>query len=97
MSQTPPPAGYPDRYLGAPTASTNGFAVASLVLGILGPIMCICWILALVFGYVARKQIDESNGRQTGRGMAIAGITLGWVWFGAGVLAWSLGKFPFQT
>jgi hypothetical protein len=36
-------------------------------------------ILALVFGYVAKKQIDRSGSRQTGRGMAVAGIVLGWV------------------
>jgi len=41
-------------------------------------------ILALVFGYVAKSQIDRSGGRETGRGMAIAGIVLGWV--GVGIL-----------
>ncbi len=62
--------------------STNGFAVAALVLGILGPAMCMAWVLALVFGYIARSQIDASGGWQTGRGMAVAGIVLGWVWGG---------------
>ena len=59
-------------------AQTNGLAVASLVLGILW----IWWIgsaLALIFGYVAKSQIDSSHGRQSGRGLAIAGIVLGWV------------------
>jgi hypothetical protein len=36
-------------------------------------------ILALVFGYIALGQIKRSEGRQTGRGMAIAGVVLGWV------------------
>jgi len=58
---------------------TNGFAVAAMVLGIVG-IGGFGGLLALVFGYKARKQIDESNGEQTGRGMATAGIVLGWVW-----------------
>lgn len=63
----------------APAQSgTNGFAVASLVLGIVW-IMGVGSILALVFGYVAKGQIDTSGGRQTGRGMAIAGIVLGWI------------------
>ena len=55
---------------------TNGMAVASLVLGI----VWVWWvgsILALIFGYIGKKQIDESNGTQTGRGMAVAGIVLG--------------------
>jgi len=36
-------------------------------------------ILALVFGYIATSQIKRSGGTQTGRGMAIAGIVLGWI------------------
>jgi hypothetical protein len=66
----------------APT-ETNGFAVASLVLGIVW-LMGLGSILALVFGYIAKDQIDRSDGRQTGRGMAVAGIVLGWV--GVGLL-----------
>ncbi|MBM3659052.1 MAG: DUF4190 domain-containing protein [Actinobacteria bacterium] len=56
-----------------------------MVLGIAGFAFCLALIgpiLALVFGYKARRQIDESNGMQTGRGMATAGIVLGWVWIG---------------
>ena len=36
-------------------------------------------ILAVIFGYVARKQISDSGGRQSGSGMALAGIILGFV------------------
>jgi hypothetical protein len=39
-------------------------------------------ILALIFGYVALKEIRRS--KQAGEGMAIAGIVLGWV--GVGIL-----------
>lgn len=53
-----------------------------MVLGIFGFFGCFAWILALVFGYIAKSQIDRSGGTQGGRGMAIAGIVLGWVWFG---------------
>jgi hypothetical protein len=49
-----------------------------MVLGILW-IYWIGSILALVFGYVAKSQIDRSGGTQSGRGMAIAGIVLGWI------------------
>jgi hypothetical protein len=63
---------------------TNGLAVASLVLGILW-IYWIGSILALIFGYNAKGQIDRSNGMQSGRGLAVAGIVLGWV--GVGTLA----------
>jgi hypothetical protein len=56
------------------------------VLGICGFLCCVLWILALVFGYKARREIDESRGRQGGRGMATAGIVLGWVWAGLTVV-----------
>ena len=62
---------------------SNGLAVASLVLGILW----LFWfgsVLAVVFGHVARGQIDASHGRQVGRGMATAGLVLGYI--GVGIL-----------
>ena len=75
QAATPPATGRPK--------STNGLAISSMVLGI----VWVYWlgsILALIFGYVALGQIRDSGGRQGGRGMAIAGIVLGWV--GVGVL-----------
>ena len=57
-----------------------GFAIASLVCGILGMLCCCCGpigsILAVVFGLVARSQIKHSGGTE-GSGMATAGIILG--------------------
>lgn len=74
----------PVRYVEVRSTRTNGFAIASLVLGIVW-IYWIGSILALIFGYIAKGQIDRSGGDQTGRGLAIAGIVLGWI--GVGVLA----------
>ena len=70
----PPPA-YP-----APPAiaRVEGFAVASLVLGIVW-VYSIGSILAIVFGTVALRRIKESNGWRTGKGMAVAGLVLGLV------------------
>lgn len=83
-----------DRGTGAPApVTTNGFAVASLVLGIVWA-MGIGSILALVFGYIGKSQIDGSGGTQTGRGLAIAGIVLGWVgvaFIVLGIVMMSLG------
>src|SRR5437879_1095480 len=53
--------------------STNGLAIAAMVLGIVW-VYWIGSILALIFGYIAKGQINESAGRQGGKGMAIAGI-----------------------
>jgi hypothetical protein len=71
----PPYAAYP---VMAPPR-TNGLAVASLVLGILSLCYGITSPLALIFGYRGKRQIDQSGGTQGGRGMAIAGIVLGWI------------------
>jgi hypothetical protein len=57
---------------------TNGLAVASLVLGIVW-VFWLNYILALIFGYIAKGEIDRSGGAQSGRGMAIAGIVLGYL------------------
>ena len=60
---------------------TSGKATAALVLGIFGFVLCplICSVLALVYGYQARNEIDGSGGRIGGRGNAMAGIVLGWI------------------
>jgi peptidyl-prolyl cis-trans isomerase B (cyclophilin B) len=56
---------------------TNGFAVASLVLGLVG-----VPILAVVFGHVALHQMRSGTGPSDGRGMAVAGLVLGYVFLG---------------
>jgi Domain of unknown function (DUF4190) len=78
------PTGQPYGYVQPP--QTNGLAIASLVLGILW-LFFVGSILALIFGYVSKGQIDESHGGQGGRGLAIAGIVLGWVGVGWFILA----------
>ncbi|OXM62751.1 DUF4190 domain-containing protein [Amycolatopsis vastitatis] len=60
-----------------PPPTRNPFAVASLVLGILG-IFGLSLLVAPILGVVALVQIPKRN--QTGRGMAIAGIVLSVVW-----------------
>jgi Domain of unknown function (DUF4190) len=73
------------------TQGTNGFAIASLVLGIIW-IYWIGSILAVIFGFVAMNQIKQRN--QGGRGMAIAGLVLGFIGIGfliLGSLALALG------
>ncbi len=57
----------------------DGLAVASLVLGIVGLFMGLCSILALVFGYKARRRINTNPGLKQGRSQALAGIVLGWI------------------
>lgn len=83
----PPPSasGQPggSGYQGTPR--TNGLAIASLVCGIIG-CFSVTAIVAIVLGFIARNQIRESGGTQQGDGMALAGIILGFVWIGLGII-----------
>lgn len=57
-----------------PRPRTNGFAVAALVLGIVG--LCgFIGILGLIFGVLAKEKIRQTG--QAGEGLATAGIVLG--------------------
>lgn len=57
---------------------TNGKAIASLVFGILW-LFGLGSLLAVILGHMAKKEIDRSEGRQSGRGIAVAGLILGWL------------------
>ena len=75
----PPPSG--GLYQPAPPrvdASLNGFAVASLVLGLLW-LFWIGSLLAVIFGHVALSAIQRSGGWERGRGVALAGLLLGYL------------------
>ena len=73
--QQPPPYGY----VAPPPRQTAGGAVAALVLGILGLVMCgpFAAIPAIIVGRKATREIDASQGRLDGRGTAQAGYILG--------------------
>ncbi|HUH08733.1 MAG TPA: DUF4190 domain-containing protein [Egibacteraceae bacterium] len=75
--QAPPPQWAP----AAPAAPTNGKAIAALICGIASFVTCLLpvGIVALILGYSGRKEIDASAGAQQGRGLAVAGIIMGWV------------------
>jgi uncharacterized protein DUF4190 len=85
----PPPPAYPyPSVYGAPYAApmpyprANGFAITSLVCGILG--LCAGGLLAaipaIVFGHIALAQINRLGGMEQGRGLAIAGLVMGYVY-----------------
>lgn len=57
---------------------TDGKAVASLVLGLLGLVTCIAGIPAIILGHIARSNIEKSKGQLKGDGMALAGLILGY-------------------
>jgi len=62
----------------APPPKTSGMAIASLVVSVGG---CLCLpivggIVGLILGFLGLGRIGRSQGRLTGRGLAIAGIIL---------------------
>lgn len=59
-------------------SGVNGFAVASLVLGVLW-VFGLGSLLAIIFGHIGRSQIRREGG--TGAGMALAGLVLGYLAF----------------
>ncbi len=73
----PPPAYAPPGYAppGHPQAppSTNGFAIASLIFGLLGGVL-----LSVIFGIVALRQIPRYG--QKGKRLAVAGLVLSGLW-----------------
>ncbi|MBL8778870.1 MAG: DUF4190 domain-containing protein [Acidimicrobiales bacterium] len=100
--QGPYPGGYPSQYgppgygapgYGAPVARrrNNGFAIASLAVGIAGLFFCfvpVLSILAVVFGHLARGRIKRSQGTEGGRGLATAGLVLGYLTLVLAVAFW---------
>lgn len=78
-----PGYGYPT-YVYPGTRGTNGLAIGSMVVSIVGALTFWCYGLGGVFGlvgailgHVALHQV-RSHGDQ-GRGMAIAGVVIGWL------------------
>ncbi|MDZ5620262.1 DUF4190 domain-containing protein [Nocardioides sp. HM23] len=77
----------PSPYGGYPVPKqTNGLAIASLVVSIVSIAFCCGFpgVAGAIMGHVARKQIREQD--QTGDGMALAGIIVGWASFGLAVI-----------
>jgi hypothetical protein len=77
-----PKCGHP-RYTPRAAGRTEGGAVASLVLGILGIIACplVLSIPAVIVGTQARAKIRQDPSLE-GEGMARAGVILGWIGIG---------------
>jgi len=67
---------------------TSGMAIASLVAGIGGltVLPLLASIVAIVLGYMARRDIRDRPGEVTGEGVALAGIVLGWIAVGLAIL-----------
>lgn len=74
--QLAPPAVPPMR----PVTPTSGLAIASLILGILSLISCsiLTGLPAVICGHMALKEVQQSYSALNGRGLAVAGLIMGW-------------------
>ncbi len=72
--------------------TTSIWAILSLISGIANYVglWFIGAIVAIITGYVAKNEIEKSNGRVGGLGLAKAGLILGWVGIGLSVLTFCL-------
>lgn len=76
---------------------TDGYAIAALVCGIASFASCgLLGILAVIFGNTAKRRIEQDPSLE-GDGMAVAGIILGWISIGLGLLFWLLNVGIFGT
>jgi hypothetical protein len=64
--------------------ATSGYAIASLICSLLGYIGVFGFgpLLGIIFGHLALREIDRSNGALQGRGIAQAGLILGYIALG---------------
>ncbi|MBY0523061.1 MAG: DUF1559 domain-containing protein [Gemmataceae bacterium] len=79
-------------------SGTSGKAIFSLILGILGFCVPVLFsVPAVVLGFMGLSSINKSGGRVGGKGMAIAGIIVGFLSFGM-VIPWLIvaGTFYFR-
>jgi hypothetical protein len=65
----------------APVGPTSGMAIASLVCSLLG-----IGLVGVILGHLALNEINKSNGYTQGRGLAIAGLIIGYLQIAAGVI-----------
>ncbi|MGX9789408.1 septum formation family protein [Mycobacterium sp. MMS18-G62] len=78
----PPPLPYqeyPQGYYAPPQSQTNGWAIASLILGLVGAVL-----FSVICGIIGLNRAKKGQG---GRGMAIAGLVLSALWVVVGVIA----------
>jgi hypothetical protein len=89
-SYPPQPYGQYSPY-GVAVKRNNGLAVASLVCACAGWLFFVPAVLAVIFGFIARSQIRQSAGTQSGDGLAVAGIVVGFAWIALFVILVAIG------
>src|SRR5689334_20533062 len=71
---------------------TSGWAIASLVLALIGAFTVLGTVVAVLCGLVALVSVGRSGGRLAGAGLAVFGIILGTLFTGLTLFAYSTGE-----
>lgn len=71
----------------APIQANSGWATASFVFGILGLCTGIGAIFAIIFGHIALNTINNAAGQLKGKGLAMAGLVMGYLVVAAFIVA----------
>lgn len=76
---------------------TSAWSIISLISGIANFVGFPFWgaVVALITGYVAKSEIEKGHGRLGGERLAKAGLILGWVGIGLGLLTFCLVALVF--
>jgi len=71
---------------------TSAWSIISLIGGIANFVGFPFWgaVVALITGYIAKSEIEKSHGQIGGARLAKAGLILGWVGIGLGLLTFCL-------
>ncbi len=77
MTNPPPTPPAP----GSATPTLNVKAVLAFVIAFVGLFTCplLGAVIGVILGGQAKTEIDRSGGMQTGRGLATAGVVIGWI------------------
>ena len=64
-----------------PSSQANGFAIASLVLGVMSLLCmnCMTAVPGVIFGHVALWQMGRPGASQADKGLAVAGLVTGYL------------------
>ena len=71
---------------------TSAWSIISLIGGISNFVGFPFWgaVIALITGYIAKSEIEKGHGRIGGERLAKAGLVLGWIGIGLGLLTFCL-------
>jgi len=83
--------GYQGAAIGYAPRPTNGLSIAAMTVSIVGLPLLTCYGIGLfvslagaIMGHIARRQVKDRG--DAGGGMALAGIIVGWIGVGLGLL-----------